>query len=429
MKHEKTIESALAAAQKAGADEAVVTARRSEKSELNVDAGKMSLYRTTETVQLSLVAYVKGSKGSSSTDRFDAEGIALAAGEAVAAARSAPSDPANAIAPASAPGSDAYGDERPDSAAMYDRLTAFVAWVSDRFSKTKLEQCILQFVRGENSFGNSDGVRMESRRGLYDFSAMFTTKDGARASSFNYSGATLRSLERPLEDWGGLAELLRQSAEQLDPGSVGGKFVGDLIVTPHCLGDFVGALDEAYLGGYSLIKGTSPWKDSLGKEVASPLLTLESLPRSVDTASFFTSDGFEDRDWVAVEKGMLRNFDLDLYAANKTGKTRSPGSAGFWSVRPGASSLAEMIAGTKRGLLLCRFSGGNPAENGDFSGVAKNSYYIEDGKLVRPVTETMVSGNVGGFIASIDAVSKELIDFGSARFPWVRGKGVTISGK
>ena len=88
-----------------------------------------------------------------------------------------------------------------------------------------------------------------------------------------------------------------------------------------------------------------------------------------------------------------------------------------------------MVRDVRRGLLVARFSGGSPSDNGDFSGVAKNSYLIEDGRIVRPVGETMIAGNVASLFSSIRAISKESVDYGSAILPWLLSSGVTISGK
>ena len=79
--------------------------------------------------------------------------------------------------------------------------------------------------------------------------------------------------------------------------------------------------------------------------------------------------------------------------------------------------------------MLCRFSGGTPNNNGDFSGVAKNSYYIEDGKIKYPVIETMISANLVEMFKNIVAVSAERINFGNALLPWMLVSGITISGK
>ena len=66
-----------------------------------------------------------------------------------------------------------------------------------------------------------------------------------------------------------------------------------------------------------------------------------------------------------------------------------------------------MIAGIDKGLIVNRFSGGQPSSNGDFSGVAKNSFLIEDGKVSSAVSETMISGNIIDMLNNIVAISKE----------------------
>ena len=86
-----------------------------------------------------------------------------------------------------------------------------------------------------------------------------------------------------------------------------------------------------------------------------------------------------------------------------------------------------MIKNIDQGILLARFSGGNPASNGDFSGVAKNSYYIENGKIMYPISETMVSGNIREMFENLDEVSSDRIDFGSGILPWISFNGITIS--
>ena len=81
------------------------------------------------------------------------------------------------------------------------------------------------------------------------------------------------------------------------------------------------------------------------------------------------------------------------------------------------------------GLLVARFSGGRPNENGDFSGIAKNSYYIENGKILYPVSETMISGNIPQMFLNITGISRERTDFGAQVLPWIAFKDISISGK
>ena len=76
-----------------------------------------------------------------------------------------------------------------------------------------------------------------------------------------------------------------------------------------------------------------------------------------------------------------------------------------------------------------RFSGGQPASSGEFSGVAKNSFYIENGKIAYALTETMISGNAAEMLMNIKEISKDTLVDGEVSVPYVAFEGVTISGK
>ena len=86
-----------------------------------------------------------------------------------------------------------------------------------------------------------------------------------------------------------------------------------------------------------------------------------------------------------------------------------------------------MIKNIDKGILLCRSSGGYPSDAGDFSGVAKNSYYIENGQIKHPLIETMVSGNISDMLLNIRDISNKNINFGNKILPWIAFDGLTIS--
>ena len=65
----------------------------------------------------------------------------------------------------------------------------------------------------------------------------------------------------------------------------------------------------------------------------------------------------------------------------------------------------------------------------DLSGVAKNSFLIENGKVTKALSEVMISGNLADMLRDVVAVSRERECSGYWLLPWVRVRGVTISGK
>ena len=417
-------------AKKNGADKAQVKLNRGEKYELNIDAGKMSLYRTTVNVELGFTVYVENRKGSISINRYDDATVQKAVEDALGMAKASEPDSANDISPKRELENFEFGPSEADNSVMYDRMNEFLSYCRSTYPNTNLEQCILDFAHNESFFANTNNAEFRERSGLYNFFAMFTTKVGTQASSFNYSGASHRDLKKDLWKWGTLDELMRQSTEQISVKPVGGSFSGDIIITPDCLGDFIQFLNGVYLGDYALITGNSPWKDLLGSKVTSPLLTVCSQPDgpAVEAGYSFTGDGFRAENCNLIENGVLKNFTLGLYGSNKTGKPRCPSGGGAIVVQNGSTPLNDMVSDVKKGLLLGRFSGGSPSDNGDFSGVAKNSYLIEDGKITRPVGETMIAGNLGSLFNDIRAVSSEEINYGLGILPWILSGNITISG-
>lgn len=88
-----------------------------------------------------------------------------------------------------------------------------------------------------------------------------------------------------------------------------------------------------------------------------------------------------------------------------------------------------MIKPVDKGLIMGGYSGGEPGTNGEFSGVAKNSFFIENGEVKYAVSETMVNGNLGEIVKNIRDISKEQICDGSSVVPYIAVSGVVISGK
>ncbi len=257
---------------------------------------------------------------------------------------------------------------------------------------------------------------------------MFSARDGVDVSSFNYSVWQGRDLSQPLHELGSFARLLSQSQGQLHPQRVPDKFVGTVVVTPDCLPSFLGPFAQS-LGDSSLVAGTSMYRDSLRSQVTDDKLTIHCRPASERRGrpDFFTKDGRVAADSTLVERGVLQGFLLSDRGATRTGLPRGDNEGGGYEIDPGDTPLDELISGIERGVLLCRFSGGRPSDNGDFSGVAKNSYLIEDGKVQTPLGETMVSGNFVRMLKEVRGVSAEHTDFGFCDLPWVAFEGLTVS--
>lgn len=415
---------------KNGANKAQCKITNSEKHELNVAAGNISLFRTTFDTSASLLGLVDSKKGTISINKTDTGSIEKGIKEVIEFARSSKSDPANDISCCQPFQDFSDGPLQADIETMYARLKEFLAYSKETYPNTIFEEINFDFTKTESVFINSNGVEFCANTGTYNFGVMFTSKEGNKTSSFNSAGLKFIDLNSPIKDIGGLDRLLSQSAQQLNVEVIPDKFKGPIIITPECLDDFIGYFTR-YISNYCMITGNSVYKDKLNQKIAGGMLTLHSKPIGPELASsyYFTDDGYEAKNTTIIENGILKSFLLNLYAANKTGQPRADNMGGCYIIEAGGSSLDEMIRSTPKGILLCRFSGGSPGENGDFSGVAKNSYYIENGKIQFPVTETMISGNIVQMLDNIEQISKERNNDGYNWFPWIKFNGITVSGK
>jgi len=426
----KIAEHGVSALLKAGANKAHCRLVRTERHELNVASGEMSLWRTTFDDQVLLLAIKDNRKASVTLNKSDPEAISRAAEEVLAMTQGAQPDEANDIAENQPPASFSVGQATPDREAMHRLMREHLEDTSTRYPKVLLMQAILEFVRQDSYLVNSNGVDLSARKGVYRFTSVFSAKENERVSSFNGIQVSLRDLRLPLSEAGSVDRLYREISEQVHTRPVPDKFTGDVIIAPDSLEDFLNFLTLS-IKDRALISGTSVYKNSLNQVIASPLLNLYSRPVSDEIADgyFFTADGYPAKNSTIVDRGVLLTFLLSLYGSNKVGQKRAVNDGEAYVVGAGATPLEEMVKSVERGIILVRFSGGNPSDNGDLSGVAKNSYYIEGGEIRYPISETMISCNIADVLRNIEAVSREQVNYGTKVFPWVKVSRVTISGK
>jgi TldD protein len=176
---------------------------------------------------------------------------------------------------------------------------------------------------------------------------------------------------------------------------------------------------EADLAG----QGLSRYSGMLGKEVASPLVTV------VDDATLpgrrgsyrFDDEGTPSQSTVLVKDGVLTGFLYDKLNAMHDG-VRSTGNGRRESylyrpiprmsntfIAPGASDPAEVLESTPKGLLVVKMGGGQVnTVGGDFVFDVQEGYLIENGRKGEPVRGATLTGSGPEILKSIDMVGSDL---------------------
>jgi PmbA protein len=213
-----------------------------------------------------------------------------------------------------------------------------------------------------------------------------------------------------------------------------------IVFDPETAGEILGHVFRA-LSGYSVFRNATFLKGRLGETVASPLLTVVDegrRPRGLGSRPF-DGEGLPTRRNVPIEAGVLRHYLCDSYSARKIG-ARSTGSArrgvaGGPAVGPANLSFAagttppeEILAGVERGLYVTDLIGfGVDLVSGDYSQGAAGQW-IEKGRLVHPVHEVTIAGNLKQMLRDVDAVGSDLEFRGSSASPTLRIGKMTVSG-
>lgn len=415
----------------AGAEKAQYTVTEKETHEFNVDGGEFSLFRTLFDHSLTITAYKENKKGSVAINSFADSALTQAAEDCIRSAGDGISDSAYDIAPRQENKRFCDGAYEPDIDLFFTRTKELMRDIREQYSKILMEQMIVSHDKVHSIYQNTNGTEFESCRGAYSISLMFSGHEGERSTSFFGSDIYTDRLDRPFIELGSLRKDLADVQAQLSTVPLTGKFEGTIVLTPASMKEFLYAIGRNFASDGVILEKTSIWLDKLGQRVADERITLSLRPGDprIVCGERYTGDGFLSEDFDLIQNGVLKSFLLSLYVANKSGFAPAKNSSFAVVMEGGDIPYDELIKGIKRGLIVGRFSGGQPGINGEFSGVAKNSFLIEDGTVKGAVSETMINGNLAKLLNSLVAISKETVEDGSSVLPYAAFDGVVISGK
>ncbi len=187
------------------------------------------------------------------------------------------------------------------------------------------------------------------------------------------------------------------------------------------------------LTGSNLYRKESFLLDKLGDNIASEKLTVLEQPllKNGLGSRLFDSDGVKAKNFPVIEKGILKNYLLGVYSANRLG-LKTTGSAGGYSnftVLPGEKRFEEIISNIKYGILVSSLKGqGANIKTGDYSRGAEG-FLIENGEITKPVSEFTVSSSFQEMLVNIKEIASDSYSESSIITPSVLFDKITVSGK
>ena len=186
------------------------------------------------------------------------------------------------------------------------------------------------------------------------------------------------------------------------------------------------------ISGGSLYRKSSFLLDSLGKQVMSPLVTIEEQPHLVRglASAPFDNEGVTTVPRTLVKEGVLQGYVLSSYSARKLGM-KSTGNAGGnhnLIVSHGDLDFNAMLKTMGTGLLVTELLGhGINMVTGDYSRGAAG-FWVENGVIVHAVEEITIAGNLADMFKQIVAIGNDVLVQGSKQVGSVLIENMTVAG-
>jgi len=409
---------------------AYFTVEASEVREFNADNGEFSLFRTMYDNNLYITAFKDQKKGSASINRLEETAIRDAVENCLKSAESGVADPAYAIAPKQENEVFRQGVYEPDIDRLFERTKELMTDIREQFSKIVVQQMIVSHTKKHSIYRNTNGTEFETFSGEYAVYVGFAGHEGEQTTSLCGSYFSTDSLEKPFMELGSLRRDLSDAQAQLNTVPLTGKLDGTVIFTPGCLAGLLYSMIGNFASDNVILEKTSVWLNKLNEKVADERITISAAPldERILCGQRYTAEGFKAEDYDLIKDGVLKSFMISLYVANKSGFERAKNTSYGMIIEGGDTPYEDMVKSVKNGIIVGAFSGGQPSINGDFSGVAKNSFLIEDGEIKGAVNEVMISGNLAGLLNDLAAISKETVADGSIVLPYMAFRNVMIVG-
>jgi PmbA protein len=292
---------------------------------------------------------------------------------------------------------------------------------------------------GRRIFANSHGFAGEYRTSYCSVSVAPVARDG-ESMERDYWYTMARGFDglEPPEEVGRVAAL--RALRRLNPVKVETQRV-PVVFEPGAARTLLDNLFEA-VHGTSIYRHESFLDGKLGEKVASESVTVvdDGTIPGLFGASPFDDEGVPSRRTVVIERGVLKSYLLNTYAARKLGmKTTGNASRGItgnagighgnFFVEAGVQSPERILAGVSNGFYVTELMGfGVNVVTGDYSRGAAG-LWIRGGELAFAVSEVTIAGNLKDMLLGLEAVGTDLEFRGSMAAPTLKIGEMTVGGK
>jgi PmbA protein len=230
-----------------------------------------------------------------------------------------------------------------------------------------------------------------------------------------------------------------RAVERLNPRKVDTRRV-PVVFDPRVSSSLVGHLAGA-INGSAIARKTSFLQDKLGARLFAPGIRVidDPLRKRGLRSRPFDGEGVAGKPLAVVEDGVLKSWFLDSATARELGMSStghaqrgvssspSPGASNL-HLEPGKKTREELIRDIDDGFYITDLIGhGANLVTGDYSRGAAG-FWIEKGALAHPVSEVTIAGNMLDMFANMEPADDLEFKYG-VNAPTIRVEGLTVAGR
>ena len=443
---QQLVDDALKFAAEIGASDASAEVSEGAGLSVSVRKGEIENVERNRDKSISVSVYIGQRRGNASTSDFSRAALEQTVRAAHDIARFTAADPAAGLPEAA---DLALGD-----AATRD-LDLFHPWAIDAAGAAEMAQrCERAALTLDPRITNSEGAGVSAQQSHFFAGNSRGFRGGYASSRHSLSVAPIASLpgrrgdDMQRDAW---YSSMRSADELASPEAVG-RYAAEralsrlksrkvktcevpVLFESTIAAGLLGAYVQATSGG-ALYRKSSFLLDSLGKRVLAKHIDIHEDPHQLrgKASAPFDDEGVVTHARDVVKGGVAQGYFLSSYSARKLG-VRTTGHAGGSQnltltsrLTQPADDLAAMLRKLDRGLFVIELMGQgvNPV-TGDYSRGAAG-FWVERGRIVHPVNEITIAGNLKQMFKGIAAVGADAYTTGGKTIGSVLVDSMKIAG-
>ncbi len=439
---EQLIDDTLAYAKQIGASDAAAEVSEGSGLSVSVRKGEIETVERNRDKSLGVTVYLGQRRGNASTSDFSRAALEQTVRAAYDIARFTAEDPAAGLP-------DAEDLATPAEAAR--DLDLHHPWAIDADAAVQLAlRCEAAAFATDRRITNSDGCGVSAQQSHFVAGNTRGFRGGYASSRHSLSIAPIASQRRDMQRDAWYSSM-RDPAELADPEAVGryaaeralARLKARKIATCEVPVLFESTVAVGLLGGYvqatsggALYRKSTFLGDSIGTAVFPAHIDITEDPHLLKGkgSAPFDDEGVRTTARRVVQGGVVQGYFLSTYSARKLG-LRTTGHAGGSQnlaltsrlTAPG-DDLDAMLRKLGRGFFVTELMGqGVNYVTGDYSRGAAG-YWVEGGRIVHPVHEVTIAGNLRDMLRGIVAVGADAYTLGAKTIGSVLVERMKIAG-